>query len=144
MTPHRDAHDTQAGYRVIDGLAVRMMDDKKQMAGTLVLLSAHGINPEAVAASGDPDEVKGWLAWPVIRLDIAPGGKSGKLEYYDGASRKTFDVTSGLSVDSLPPDRVRGRVKTVVDMIAFDLHFDLATVSSCQVDAYRCGPDAAP
>jgi len=35
-------------------------------------------------------------------------------------------------------------VKTVVDMIAFDLHFDLATVSSCQVDAYRCGPDAAP
>ncbi len=143
MTPHSDAPETQS-HRVIDGLAVRMMDDKKQLASTLVLLSGNGINPEAVAASSDPEQVKGWLAWPVVALDIAPGGKSGKLEYYNGSSRKTLDITKGLSIESRSPGRIRGQLKTDVEKIALDLHFDLDTTSSCQVGAYRCGPDAAP
>ena len=75
---------------------------------------------------------------------IGPAGNSGKLEYYDGASRKTFDIARGLSVEAGSPNRVRGRLKTSIEEIAFDLSFDLGSVASCQADAYRCGPDDVP
>jgi hypothetical protein len=80
----------------------------------------------------------------LLGLDIVPGGNAAKLDYYDGASRKTIDIAKGLSIEAGTPDRIRGQLQTEVEKIAFDLHFDLSTVSSCQVDAYRCGPDAAP
>ena len=121
-----------------------MVDDKRHPAGTCVLLSIHGINPQAVALSGDPEQVKGWLAWPVIRLDISPAGDSARLEYYDGASRKTFDVARGLSVEPGSPGRIRGQLKAALEAVVFDLRFDLATATSCQADVYRCGPDSAP
>lgn len=139
ITPRQPDPHGPASCRVIDGLAVRMVDEAKHSVGTRVLLSIHGINPEAVALSGDPDEVKGWLGWPVLSLDVAPGGKSAKLEYYDGMSRKTFDVAKGLNVEASAPDRVRGQLKTEIDKVAFDLSFDLGAASSCQAEAYRCG-----
>lgn len=142
ISPRQPLPDTPASHRVIDGLAVRMVDAKKQAAGTRVLLSIHGINPEAVALSPDPDVVKGWLAWPLLRLDIAPDGKSAKLEYYDGASRKTGDITKGLSIEAGSPGRVRGKLKAEVEKTDYDLSFDLDQASTCQVDAYRCGLDA--
>jgi hypothetical protein len=144
ITPRSPAPDTPASYRVIDGLAVRLVDDKKQPVGTSVLLSIHGVNPDALALSGDPEEVKGWLGWPVIRMDIAPGGKSAKLEYYNGASRETAEIAKGLSIEAGSPDRIRGQLKGEIEGVVFDLSFDLGTGSSCQVDQYRCGPDPAP
>lgn len=144
ITPRQPAPGTPAGYRVIDGLAVRMVDDKKHPVGTRVLLSIHGIYPQAVALSGDPEEVKGWLGWPVLLLDIAPSGNSGKLEYYDGFSRKTFDIAKGLTVEAGSPDRIRGQLKAALETVAFDLRFDLAAATSCQANKYRCGPDSAP
>ncbi len=144
ITPRHAAPETPASYHVIDGLAVRMMDDKKHPVGTRVLLSIHGIYPQAVALSGDPEEVMGWLAWPVLRLDIAPAGNSARLEYYDGSSRKILDIGKGLAVESGSPDRIRGQVKAGLDTVAFDLRFDLAVATTCQADAYRCGPDSAP
>lgn len=145
IVPRSPASDMPVKYRVIDGLAVAMVAAPGGApAGTRVLLSIHGINPEAVALSGDPDEVKGWLGWPVISLDVAKGGKSAKLDYYDGISRKSVDIAKGLTIDASAPDRVRGHMKTEVEGVAFDVRFDLAVTNSCQTDAYRCGPDAAP
>jgi hypothetical protein len=144
ITAREPAPGTSAKSRVIDGIAVRMVDAKNQVVGSRVLLSIHGINPAALALSRDPDNVKGWLAWPAILLDIPPGGGAAKMEYYDGASRKTIDVAQGLSIQAGTPDRIRGQLKTEADKVAFDLHFDLGTASSCQADAYNCGPDASP
>ena len=137
--------DTPARYRVIDGLAVRMVASPGTApTSTRVLLSVHGIDPVAVSLSGDPDHVKGWLGWPVISLDIAKDGKSAKMELYDGAARRNFAVTTGLIVETPDPARVRGQLKTEIEKIDFDLHFDLAATSSCQTDASRCGSDPAP
>lgn len=145
IVPRSPAPDMPVKYRVIDGLAVAMVAAPGGApAGTRVLLSIHGINPEAVALSGDPDEVKGWLGWPVISLDVAKGGKAAKLDYYDGISRKSVDITKGLTFDASAPGRARGELKTEVEGVAFDVRFDLAVTNSCQTDAYRCGPDGAP
>ena len=145
ITPRSPAPDMPATYRVIDGLAAHMAAAPGAApASTRVLLSGHGINPEAVALSGDPEEVSRWLGWPVIGLEIAKDGKTAKMEYYDGMSRRSFDVAKGLTVDSTAPGRIRGQLKTEIEKIVFDVSFDLAAASSCKSDAYRCGPDAAP
>jgi hypothetical protein len=145
IVPRSPAPGMPAKYRVIDGLAVPMVAvPGGAPAATRVLLSVHGINPDAVALSGDPDEVKGWLGWPVISLDVAKGGKSAKLEYYDGLSRKSVDIAKGLTLDASAPGRVHGELKAEVEGVAFDVRFDLAVTNSCQTDAYRCGPDPAP
>lgn len=145
IVPRSPAPGMPAAYRVIDGLAVQMVDKPgAPPTGTRVLISVHGINPEAVALSGDPDEVKGWLGWPAISLDLKRGGASAKMEYYDGMSRKTVDVPTGLTIEPSPPGRIRGALKAAIEKVAFDVQFDLAAASTCQSDAYRCGPDAAP
>ncbi|MFI5120001.1 MAG: hypothetical protein ACHQM4_06280 [Thermoanaerobaculia bacterium] len=145
ITPRNPDPNLPASYRVIDGLAVQMVGAPGATpTSTRVLLSIHGITPEAVALSGDPDEVKGWLAWPVVSLDIAKGGGSARLDSYDGMSRRSFEIATGLTLEAAAPDRVRGQLKTEIEKVVFDLYFDLAAGSSCRSNVYRCGPDAAP
>jgi hypothetical protein len=145
IVPRSPAPDMPVKYQLIDGLAVPLVAAKGgASAGTRVILSIHGIVPEAVALSGDPQEVSGWLGWPVISLEIARDGKTAKMEYYDGMSRRSFDVARGLTVELTTPGRIRGQLKTEIEKTVFDVSFDLANTSSCQIDAYRCGPDVAP
>ena len=49
-----------------------------------------------------------------MKLDIAPDGKSGELEYYGGAGRKKVTVTDGLKLDPSTAGRVKGTLKTEV------------------------------
>ena len=128
---------------LFDGLAVRMLDgETKKPKFTRLLLSGTGINPQMVALSGDVGSVKGWLIYPMLMLDIAPDGKSAKLEYFDGFSQQKLDVTDGLSIDPNTPNRIRGHLKTdAKDLAQFDVAFDLGTASDCVEDAYNCGSD---
>ncbi|MEO8585667.1 MAG: hypothetical protein ABI584_05870 [Acidobacteriota bacterium] len=143
LVPRSPAPDMPLKYQVIDGLAVPLVAAKGGApAGTRVILSINGINPVAVALNGDPQEVSGWLGWPVISLEIAKDGNTAKMEYYDGMSRRSFDIAKGLMVESTAPGRIRGQLKTEIEKTVFDVAFDLAATSSCQVDAYRCGSDA--
>jgi hypothetical protein len=145
IVPRNPNPDLPVIYRVIDGLATRMVGAPGGApTGTRILLSIHGINPEALALNGDPDEVKGWLGWPVISLLIPKDGAPARMEYYDGLSRQNVDVPKGLTLEASAPDRVRGRLKAEIDKVAFDVQFDLAATSTCQTDKYRCGQDAAP
>ena len=91
-----------------------------------------------IALSEEPDQVKGWLYY--LTLDVAPDGKSAKIEYFDGYSRKNFDVTSGLSIDTSVSNRIHGHLKTDArDVANFDITFDISTASDCFVDKYQCG-----
>jgi hypothetical protein len=145
IVPRSPAPDMPLKYQVIDGMAVPLVTEKGGApAGTRVILSIHGINPEAVALNGDPEEVSGWLGWPVISLEVGRDGKTAKMEYYDGMSRRSFDIAKGLTVETTAPGRIRGQLKTEIEKIVFDVSFDLAATSSCQAGAYRCGPDAGP
>ena len=145
IVPRSPAPSMPVKYHVIDGLAVPMAAAPGDAStSTRVLLSIHGINPEAVLLSGDPEEVGRWLGWPLISLDIAKDGKTATMEYYDGMSRRSFDVVKGLAVESAAPGRIRGQLKTEIDKVVFDVSFDLAAVGSCQSNVYRCGPDPTP
>jgi hypothetical protein len=136
--------DTKAAMppvALIDGLAVRMVDGStKALQSTWVVLSGTGINPQMVARADDPDQVAGWLNYPVLKLSIAASGNSAKAEFYDGYSRQEFDLTSGLTVDRQSPNRIRGTLKTDVKGIAaFNVTFDLGAASNCAADKYQCG-----
>lgn len=126
---------------LIDGVAVRMLDDQsKQLKFTRLLLSGTGINPQMLALSGNVGVVKGWLTYPLVTLDVSPDGKSAKLDYYNGSARKTLDVTNGLTIDTTTPERMRGHLKTdATDVAQFDLTFDIATTSECVEGAGACG-----
>jgi hypothetical protein len=126
---------------LFDGLAVRMIDEEtKSLKSKWIVLSGTGINPQMVALSEEPDQVKGWLSYPVLTLDVAPDGKSANIEYFDGYSRKNLDVSSGLSIDMSVPNRIHGHLKTDAKNVAsFDISFDVSTVSDCIADKYQCG-----
>ncbi|MGA9341806.1 MAG: hypothetical protein WBV61_05675 [Rhodanobacteraceae bacterium] len=126
---------------IFDGVAVRMLDAQtKHLKFTRLLLSAKGINPKMLALSHNVDIVKGWLNYPILALDVAPDGKTAKLEYYNGFARKTLDVADGLSIDANTPGRMRGRLQTDVSAVAnFDVSFDMSTMSECDEGAYTCG-----
>ena len=128
---------------LFDGLAVRMLDgETKKAKFTRLLLSGTGINPQMVALSGDVGNVKGWLNYPMLVLDVAPDGKSAKAEYFDGGSHEDFSVTDGLSIDANTPNRIRGHLKTDAKGLAqFDIAFDLGTVSDCVDSAYNCSSE---
>ena len=136
--------DTKAAVppvAVFDGLAVRMIaDGTKTLQSTWVVISGTGINPQMVARAEDPDQVAGWLNYPVLKLSIAAAGNSAKAEFYNGISRQEFDLTSGLSVDRQTPNRIRGTLKAdVKDIAVFNLTFDIGVVSHCVADKYQCG-----
>jgi hypothetical protein len=126
---------------LFDGLAVQMVDeDAKALKSIWIVLSGTGVNPQMVAQSDDPDQVKGWLNYPVLAMEVAPDGKRAKIEYYDGSSRKDLNVTSGLNIDTSTPNRVRGSVKTSGNGVAnIDVTFDIGTLSACAVDKDQCG-----
>jgi hypothetical protein len=128
---------------LFDGLAVRMLDSEtKKPKFTRLLLSGTGINPQMVALSGDVGNVKGWLNYPLLMLDVAVDGKSAKLEYFNGASHQNLDVTEGLSIDPNTPNRIRGHLQTdAKDLARFDVAFDLGTASDCVESAYNCGSE---
>jgi hypothetical protein len=93
-----------------------------------------------VARAEDPDQIAGWLNYPVLKLTIAPAGNMAKAEYYNGYSHQEFDLTSGLTTDRRTPNRIRGKLKSdVKGVAAFDLVFDLGTASACVADKYQCG-----
>jgi len=127
--------------KLFDGLAVRMVDRQtKALKSTWIVLSGTGINPRMVALSEEPDDVRRWLHWPVLTLDVAPDGRSAKATYYDGISSKDFDVTSGLGIDTKKPNRISGRLKMdLKDTAKFDIVFDIGTASDCLADQYHCG-----
>jgi hypothetical protein len=125
---------------ILDGLAVRMVDDKKALQSTWVVLSGTGINPQMVARAEDPDQIAGWLGYPVLKLSIAASGRSAKAEFYNGYSRQEFELSTGLTVDRQAPNRIRGTLKSdVKDVAAFDLTFDIGTASGCVDGKYQCG-----
>jgi len=125
---------------LLDGIGVRMLDAaSKAPKSTVLLLSTTAINPKMLALSADPEQVKGWLGYPLLKLDIAADGKSAKLEFRDGTSPTQAEVSNGLTLDTATPGRVRGTLKTdLKDSAAFDLRFDIAIASECASDAYRC------
>jgi hypothetical protein len=125
---------------LIDGLAVRMVNDANAVQTTWVVLSGTGINPQMTARAEDPDQIAGWLGYPVLKLAIAPGGKTAKAEFYNGYARQEFDVTRGLAVDPATPSRIRGSLKTdVKDIAAFNVTFDLGAAATCAAGKSQCG-----
>lgn len=132
--------DEPATEVLMDGFAVRMVPTEGAApTATRVVLSASAINPAGLALSTDPEQADGWLGWPVLRLDIAPDGKSAELQYYGGNGRKKVTVTTGLTLDADTPGRVRGRVQAEIpDGARVDARFDLGTASSCRKDQYPC------
>jgi hypothetical protein len=141
---HMTDPDTKAAMppiALLDGLAVRMIDSNtKAVRSTWVVLSGTGVNPQMVAKAEDPDQVAGWLGFPVLKLAIAPSGNSAKAEFYNGYSRQEFDVTSGLTISRTAANRIRGTFKSDVKGLAgFDVTFDIGAASTCVADAYQCG-----
>ena len=93
-----------------------------------------------LALSGDVDNVKGWLNYPLLMLDVMPDGKTAKLEWFNGMSHQNLDVSEGLMIDPNTPNRIRGHFKTdAKDIAQFDVAFDLGTASDCVENAYQCG-----
>lgn len=125
---------------LVDGFAVQMVPTAGAApTATRVVLSAHGINPAALALSTDPGHAEGWLGWPVLHLDIAADGKSAELEYYGGNGRQKTTVTAGLTLDANAPGRVRGRIQAEIPEAAkVDAHFDFGVASTCRKDDYPC------
>ena len=126
-----------------DGIAVRMIDaESKALKGTRLVLGAKGINPQMLALSHEPDDVAHFVNYPVIVLNAAPDGKSGKLSYFDGYAHRDIEVREGLTIDSGTPNRVRGRLKLdAKDAADFDIAFDLGNASECIDGAYQCATD---
>ncbi|OQX07787.1 MAG: hypothetical protein BWK76_24410 [Desulfobulbaceae bacterium A2] len=144
LQSYRVDPETKARFRpvaVLDGLAVRMVDPQAQeLKSTLIVLSGTGINPAMVALSSEPDQVSGWLKSPVLVLEVAPDGKRAAVKYADGISPQSFEVTSGLRIDTQTPNRVRGELKTdQKDVAQFDITFDIGTLSDCLAGVYQCG-----
>jgi len=123
-----------------DGVAVRMIDgESKKAKSTRVILAAKGIDPQALARVGDPDDLAQFVNYPVIQLSAAPDGKSGTLAYFDGFSRRTLELHDGLALDTTTPNRVRGKLKLdAKDVADFDIAFDLGTASECVDGGYEC------
>ena len=123
--------DDPAQYVLLDGFAARKVPTAGGATTTTeVVLSTQGINPAALAMSSDPDHVYGWLGWPVMKLAVAPDGKSAEVEYYGGGPRKKMTVTDGLTIDASAPGRMKGTLKTdVPDVGHVDVAFDLSTAS---------------
>jgi hypothetical protein len=126
---------------LIDGLAVRMLEGEAGLLKSIwVVLSGTGLNPRMVSLSWEPDQVRSWLQYPVLTLEVTPDGKSAKGTYYDGISPKEFEVTGGLSIDRSVRNRIRGRLKTAAQGVAlFDVAFDIGTASDCLAGTYQCG-----
>ncbi|OQX06200.1 MAG: hypothetical protein BWK76_26520 [Desulfobulbaceae bacterium A2] len=144
LQSYRVDPETKARFRpaaVLDGLAVRMVDPQTQeLKSTLIVLSGTGINPAMVGLSSEPDQVSGWLKSPVLVLEVAPDGKRAAVKYADGISPQSFEVTSGLRIDTQTPNRVRGELKTDQQGVAqFDIIFDIGTLSDCLAGVYQCG-----
>jgi hypothetical protein len=136
-----DTKTTMRPVQIFDGLAVRMVDDRtKAVQSTWVVLSGTGVNPQMLQRAEEPDQVAGWLNYPVLKLAIAQGGTAAKAAYYNGYSRQEFDLASGLTLNPQSPNRIRGTLKADVKAVAsFNLTFDIGTASSCVVDKYQCG-----
>jgi len=122
---------------MLDGFGVRMLDAKTHaLAYTEVVLSSTAFEPHFLA--GTDLIIYENSSSPVFRLRIAPDGKSAKLAYV--ARAPEIDATSGLSVDTTTPNRIRGHLKLdVKDVAQFDVHFDVGTVSECLMGDGRCG-----
>lgn len=123
-----------------DGVAVRMIDgETKKPKGTRVVLAAKGIDPQALARLGDPDDLVMFVNYPVLEIKAAPDGKSGTLMYFDGLSRHTLELHDGFALDSATPNRVRGKLTfDAKDVADFDVAFDLGSASECVDGGYEC------
>ena len=141
---HRIDPETKEPFHPVtlfDGIAVRMLDaETGKLKSLRIILSGTGINPQMVALSWEPDQVRDWLGYPVLTLDVSPDGKSAKCQYHDGISPEEFGLAEGLNIKTKALKRVRGRLKTdVKDVAKFDVMFDIGIASACVSDKYQCG-----
>ena len=121
-------------FSMLDGFAVRELnDDGKTLKHTSLFISSMGIMPGMFthATGGDaPSDVRYTLAFGLVRMDVAPDGKSANIEIWNGGSEKTANVADGLTIEVADGKRIRGRLITdVKDVAKFNLYFDIATVS---------------
>jgi hypothetical protein len=123
---------------VLDGFGVRVFDAKtKALKYTELMLSDTAFEPHFLAGEDLVQKDNG--SEPVLRLRIAPDGKSATLAYV--ANAPELDATPGLTIDTGTPNRARGHLKLdVKDVAQFDVTFDVGTQSECFVgEDYRCG-----
>lgn len=120
-------------FSMLDGFAVRELDDGKTLKHTSLFISSMGIMPGMfthAAGSDAPNDVRYRLAFGLVKMDVAPDGKSANIEIWDGGSEKTAKVADGLTIEVADGKRIRGRlIADVKDVARFNLYFDIATVS---------------
>ena len=121
-------------FWMLDGFAVRELDDDgKTLKRTSLFMSSMGIMPGIfthATGGNDPSDTRYTLAFGLVRMKVAPDGKSADIEIWNGGTEKTTKVADGLTIEVADGKRMRGRLVTdVKDVAKFDLYFDIATAS---------------
>lgn len=122
---------------LLDGFGVRVLDaNAKALKYTEVVLSGTAFEPHALA--GTDLIIYENSSQPVLRLRIAPDGKTTKLAFVQRSPE--IDATAGTTLDTSTPDRLRGHLKfDAKDVAQFDVTFDVGTLSQCLSGDDRCG-----